>query len=425
VAARDKGLEATPLPVVVEAPLRDPVREDMPRNWFKPASLLGKQGPQAPLDCCSPASPNVDVRAAHAAPPNPRALPPPPFFPFLHVQAGAVVWNNVKELAPAHGAFTHDVWASSKGLQVRTSTFAHQCRFRGIKDGKHCNQFLTISRKSNAPGGCHRTDPAKNHVTNKHENWIRDAKETQSAKMGAFYQTVPRPLHGPASKDAQLTAQAHFYTCGQTRASKRTFDDQFFRDVLVAQNPQCSFLARNKIKHHVAAEHLLFEVAFGWMLEKLSKDFEGNPFAQGMHDGVTLANKKCYQPMGFQGIFRGTSCTLSFGFRALRSHVATVVGDEFQAVMQRCTHLHHLMAFYSMMSDLAALKVASELLIDEIQKCKLHQGGKVGSSAMGLLAKSKNHVVPAHPVPWNVKIKPDFFFTRWQKSQTNFLKKAV
>jgi hypothetical protein len=32
---------------------------------------------------------------------------------------------------------------------------------------------------------------------------------------------------------------------------------------------------------------------------------------------------------------------------------------------------------------------------------------------------------PTHPVPWNVKIKPDFFLTRWQKSQINFLKKAV
>ena len=112
---------------------------------------------------------------------------------------------------------------------------------------------------------------------------------------------MPRPLHGPACKEAQLTAQAHFYIYGATRVSKRTFDDEFFRDVLRVQNPQCGFLARSKIKYHVAAEYLLFEVAFGWMLENLHKDFQGNPFAQGMHDGVTLANKKCYQSMCTKG----------------------------------------------------------------------------------------------------------------------------
>jgi hypothetical protein len=35
-----------------------------------------------------------------------------------------------------------------------------------------------------------------------------------------------------------------------------------------------------------------------------------------------------------------------------------------------------------MISDLAALKVASDLDISDAQKCKLHQGGKVGSSVM-------------------------------------------
>jgi hypothetical protein len=203
-------------------------------------------------------------------------------------------------------------------------------------------------------------------MSNKHENWIRNSTETKKVTMNAFYQPAPRPLNGPASKEQQLIAQAHFYIYGQTRVSKRTFEDQFFRDVLVAQNPQCVFLARNKIKYHVAAEYLLFEVAFGWMLEKLSKDFEGNPFAQGMHDGVTLANKKCYQSMGFQGIFRGTSYTLAFGFRALRSHVSALVGEEFADVLRRYTHIHHLIIFYSMISDLAALKVAADLLIVEI-----------------------------------------------------------
>ena len=214
---------------------------------------------------------------------------------------------------------------------------------------------------------------------------------------------MPRPLHGPACKEAQLTAQAHFYIYGATRVSKRTFDDEFFRDVLRVQNPQCGFLARSKIKYHVAAEYLLFEVAFGWMLENLHKDFQGNPFAQGMHDGVTLANKKCYQSMGYQGIYRGVSYTLAFGFRHLRSHVAKLVGEEFAATLKRYTHLGVLVIFYSMISDLAALKVATELLIKDIQKCKLHQGGKVGSSGMGLLVKSKNNVV-LNPFPAGVAL---------------------
>jgi hypothetical protein len=180
-----------------------------------------------------------------------------------------------------------------------------------------------------------------------------------------------------------------WYIYGETRVSKRTFEDFFFRDILITQNPQASFLQRNNIKYHVAAEMLLFQVAFSWMMERLHRDFEGNPFAQGMHDGVTLSNKKCYQAMGAQQIFRGVSYTLAFGFRHLRGHWSKMVADEFEKTFLRRANLTVWQVFWSMISDLAALKVASDLDISDAQKCKLHQGGKVGSSAMGLLVKTR------------------------------------
>ena len=220
-----------------------------------------------------------------------------------------------------------------------------------------------------------------------------------------------------------------WYIYGETRVSKRTFECEFFRDMLVAQNPNAVFVARyvsqprtflhnghftyplcffpphvrNKIKYHVASEYLLFSVAYGWMIDCLHKVNLGNPFAQGMHDGVSLINKKSYQSMASQQIFRGTSYTLAFAFRPLREHAASVVADEFQNNFNRLTSYSTDQVFWSMISDLAALAVASVLEVEDIQKCKLHQGGKVGNSAMGLLVKSKNREV-VNPFPEGVAL---------------------
>jgi hypothetical protein len=189
-----------------------------------------------------------------------------------------------------------------------------------------------------------------------------------------------------------------WYIYGETRVSKRTFEDEFFREMLTSQNPQAFFVARGQMKYHVAAELQLFEVAFSWMTEMLHREHYGNPFAQGMHDGVTLTNRRCYQSMASQQIFRGESYTLAFAFKQLREHHAGVVSAAFTSAFEARTSISCAAAFWAMISDLAALAVASELDIEDVQKCKLHQGGKVGDCAMGLLVKTRNKVV-LNPFP--------------------------
>ena len=63
------------------------------------------------------------------------------------------------------------------------------------------------------------------------------------------------------------------------RLSKTTFEGDFFRDMLRAQNPSAVFLGRRAVKCHVASELILFEIALEWLVELLWVGHEGNPFA--------------------------------------------------------------------------------------------------------------------------------------------------
>ena len=133
----------------------------------------------------------------------------------------------------------------------------------------------------------------------------------------------------PLPPPSKVEKQAMWYIYGTARVSKTTFEDEFFRDMVRAHNPNAAFIQRKAIKYQVAAELILFEVAMAWVVQQLTTMHEGNAFAQGMHDGVTLHNKRCYQAMGAQVIFRGESMTLAFGFKPLSEHSAKSVAQEF------------------------------------------------------------------------------------------------
>ena len=87
------------------------------------------------------------------------------------------------------------------------------------------------------------------------------------------------------------------------------FSDPEFREMLksmVLQEPGYMkvkwkpILTVEKLKQYVDAEYELFHIFLHEMLEPLVKELFGQPFAQILHDAVTLSNKYKYYSVALQ-----------------------------------------------------------------------------------------------------------------------------
>ena len=61
-----------------------------------------------------------------------------------------------------------------------------------------------------------------------------------------------------------------------------------------------ALLTIDALKVYIAAEWKLFRSMLREKLDCQSKEAKGNPFTQGIHDGVTLGNKSKYQALALQ-----------------------------------------------------------------------------------------------------------------------------
>ena len=70
---------------------------------------------------------------------------------------------------------------------------------------------------------------------------------------------------------------------------------QTFQDVLRGYNKTIKMLSRYQLEKYVRAEFLIFVIFSKFVCKKKNIQSMGNPFAQGLHDGVTLGNHKGYE----------------------------------------------------------------------------------------------------------------------------------
>ena len=84
--------------------------------------------------------------------------------------------------------------------------------------------------------------------------------------------------------------------------SKREFEAKYFRNMLreVGDGPKTAILTVKGLKKFVVAEFEMFVEYLKYMIASKAKAAKGNLFAQSLHDGGTLANKKKYQALGLQ-----------------------------------------------------------------------------------------------------------------------------
>jgi hypothetical protein len=116
---------------------------------------------------------------------------------------------------------------------------------------------------------------------------------------GAFANFVLTP------EQAALSAQAMWYVYARMHVSKSGFEDPMFVEMMRRQalsmmpagtDPKSAPLLKvAHLKKYVHAEFGVFLIFLGFAMDMKFEQAKGNPFAQFLHDGGTLANHRKYQ----------------------------------------------------------------------------------------------------------------------------------
>ena len=158
-------------------------------------------------------------------------------------------------------------------------------------------------------------------------------------------------------------------------------------------------LAVKALREWIKEEHSICNGFIRLSVKKLLQYTEGNPFAQLLHDGATLANNHKCQAIGIEFIdaehFQNHSVCL--GMVRLSSNHNAVGAKTIRDVMDRVIGMKPEDIVAATMSDLAAKGIAREFG-QEGEECDMHQGDKIGRSAVGDLVRTVNKV-PVNAFP--------------------------
>ena len=188
--------------------------------------------------------------------------------------------------------------------------------------------------------------------------------------------------------------------------SKRTFEDPAFIDILasfyVAGGGELKKLPKltvKALKLWLVEEFEIFKGYMKMMINDMLAFLEGNPFAQCLNDACTLAHKHKCMAIGMEFVdcmdFKNHAVCL--GMVPLADGTDKVGAKTIESVLSKVTGFAYNQIMASMISDLAAKGIAWEF--DQVGEwCDMHQGDKIGRSAVGDLVRSKNRV-PVNPFP--------------------------
>jgi len=154
------------------------------------------------------------------------------------------------------------------------------------------------------------------------------------------------------------------------------------------------------LKKWVRAKFDVFKEFLKIILNEKAAQAKGNAFSQGVHDGGTLTNKRKYQAFGIQFIdpqWR-KNLVICIGFERCVDGRDVVVADMFRNTLLLNSGGHRFDDIVcSGIQDRAAKGVSGHLGLDE-EVCGMHDGDKIGQSAVGGLVRTKNKI-PVNPFP--------------------------
>ncbi|KAI9327729.1 hypothetical protein BDR26DRAFT_901199 [Obelidium mucronatum] len=193
-----------------------------------------------------------------------------------------------------------------------------------------------------------------------------------------------------------LSQSVKWYCYSPTQILKTTFEDPelrgIFLELIYPEIPP--FLNAKSLTVWIQAEFEAFQKLLRYILNEKRVQAHGNPFAQLLHDGGTLQNKKKFQAIGIQFIdpqFRANHVVF-VGFVASLTNTDSVVATTIQDTLKKRTGLDFDQCVSSMIQDRSALGVSSQLDIEE-EGCLMHDRDKLGRSAIGSLTRSKDKQV--------------------------------
>lgn len=176
-------------------------------------------------------------------------------------------------------------------------------------------------------------------------------------------------------QQGQLTAQAKWYVYSEMYISKRSFEDDYFKAMFTSFDVKAKVLTVKMLKNYVKAEFSVFLLYLAFIVGDKQAHAKGNCFAQCIHDGGTLANKKKFQAFGIQFVDRlwRANFVICVGFVRCHDSSSQAVARMFKDVFLLRTHLNLDDVVGSSIQDRAAKSVASVLGLEE-EVCGMHDG---------------------------------------------------
>ena len=149
------------------------------------------------------------------------------------------------------------------------------------------------------------------------------------------------------------------------------------------------------LKRYVNAEYDRMILEVQSLIRAKIDNSRGNKFAQIIHDGCTLDNGFKVQSVGLQFVdpkFR-TNHVLCLCCRVCPGNLGVDISKFIQDVSLEVLGQELAVICDSSVQDRAALSVSNHLGITEAEPCDMHDGDKIGRSAIGELTRSNKKVV--------------------------------
>ena len=203
-----------------------------------------------------------------------------------------------------------------------------------------------------------------------------------------------------STKDQALTAQAQFFVFGNMAVSFSTFENKYWKEMHAAQHQyggkmgNVALLSIDQLKKYITAEYDIMIIHIKYLLALKVEQAFGNTFAQAIHDGGTLTNKKKYQAFGcqFMDPLWDRNFVVALGFVSLPDSSTETVANAFSKTFEERYSFNFGKVFGSAVQDRAALSVSDALGMDEKHACMMHDGDKIGKSAYGGLERTRMKV---------------------------------
>ncbi len=288
------------------------------------------------------------------------------------------------------------LWAAVTGLPPTDAPSTHKC--------VHCDQNLVLSRNRN---GSWVVTGVKRHLKACHADVLAKLElpaTEKKTRITTLFQFGMQKQGAASIKkkiaDGRAAIQT-FYTHNPQLISKATITGHHFREMLRIcagvppkqhaklrlSNP--SIVALQKVEYQQWTKRLKDFIELNLKFSK------SNPFAQGLHDCVTLKNGKKFLAIGLACVdpWLKANHMICLGFVPVASSSATTVAAAINHHCQQIIGCKYTDFAHSTMSDYAALNVAAEFG-HEREGCAMHNDDKCARYAVGDLQRTRRkHVV--------------------------------